>query len=359
MIIPTPYEDELLYSIIARYKAWNGIILDNKAMYDLFRTESRIQNVDLPTHIKAFAQRTGFDIEFLIHEATLFDYYSAFKTKRIREAALSMIQGNTRNRIDNALGIYKSKFMFAKLNYLRFCPECWEEDIKISGESYWRKLHQVPGVVVCPTHQRILHNSKVSNLTRCIDIASKENCFPSKPILNLNERELSLSLEIVKDIQWVFKNYKTIIKYDSLSPEIYLSKIIIENRFIMENIPCYLTTNDRFLGRFKQLYGNNLINEWNLIIDKEWLYKTIFGFINHPSSHILLIHILYGSIENLFQLPDFMDFQSSYHQNKQNWFFSNVSDVYKSEIYSRIESYKSYYAHSKYVDHYEIPDYFN
>lgn len=352
MIIPTPYEDELLCSIVSRYMAWNGTTV-YKAMGDLMGNKHTKLDVYLPVNLKVFAERANLDIEFIIYKTTLFNFFAVFKTSWIRETALSMMLGDQRNEIGVALETHKRSI--AKPEYLRFCPECWEEDIKVSGESYWRRLYQVPGVVICPTHQRILHKSKILNSSPRIDIPSNSNCFPSKPILNLNEWELSLSLEIVKSIQWVFKNYDAIITYGSLSPEIYLSKII-ESELILRYRAVDIMSIGSFLKCFQQFYGEKLLSEWGLTIDKEWLYKTTFGFANHPLSHILLIHFLYGGIKNLYRSPDFHAFQFSYHQEKKNWFLNDDWSYLKSEILRKVQSYKNYSLSHKYKNHYEIPD---
>lgn len=45
---------------------------------------------------------------------------------------------------------------FTQLCYskrLRFCPKCIEYDIRVFGEPYWHRKHQVPGVTVCSIHK--------------------------------------------------------------------------------------------------------------------------------------------------------------------------------------------------------------
>lgn len=45
--------------------------------------------------------------------------------------------------------------------YLRFCGACVKEDCAGAwGEPYWRRVHQVAGVLVCPVHGVILHQSE-------------------------------------------------------------------------------------------------------------------------------------------------------------------------------------------------------
>lgn len=43
--------------------------------------------------------------------------------------------------------------------WLKFCPICVEEDKKQFDYSYLHRLHQVPGVEVCPVHKVFLENS--------------------------------------------------------------------------------------------------------------------------------------------------------------------------------------------------------
>lgn len=38
-----------------------------------------------------------------------------------------------------------------------FCADCVEEDLNFWGVSYWRRSHQLHGIVVCPKHGRALH----------------------------------------------------------------------------------------------------------------------------------------------------------------------------------------------------------
>src|SRR5260370_16965672 len=45
--------------------------------------------------------------------------------------------------------------------WLRFCSRCVEEDRRRFGECYWHRIHQVPGVEICPLHKVWVRNSAV------------------------------------------------------------------------------------------------------------------------------------------------------------------------------------------------------
>lgn len=49
--------------------------------------------------------------------------------------------------------------------YLRFCPECYAEEIRKYGESYWHRIHQTPGVLVCAKHNCQLIESNISTMS--------------------------------------------------------------------------------------------------------------------------------------------------------------------------------------------------
>ena len=38
----------------------------------------------------------------------------------------------------------------------RFCPMCLEADLRLCGEPYWHRVHQLPNVVLCPLHLCVL-----------------------------------------------------------------------------------------------------------------------------------------------------------------------------------------------------------
>ena len=69
--------------------------------------------------------------------------------------------------IEQQLGFGGSKVR--QLNYLRYCPVCYQEDLETLGESYWRTHHQIIGVFYCSKHHVLLKESSVLSTGTGID----------------------------------------------------------------------------------------------------------------------------------------------------------------------------------------------
>src|SRR5699024_4482773 len=52
---------------------------------------------------------------------------------------------------------------------LRYCPSCFNEDLEVLGESYWRRSHQIVGSLYCSKHKVLLKNSSVASTSSGLD----------------------------------------------------------------------------------------------------------------------------------------------------------------------------------------------
>lgn len=66
------------------------------------------------------------------------------------------------------------------VNYLRYCPECIEEDLKFWNFSYWRKSHHFPGVEWCTKHFQPLRSTDFTTILPCYS-APRFDKFHSRP----------------------------------------------------------------------------------------------------------------------------------------------------------------------------------
>jgi len=96
-----------------------------------------------------------YTVERFIDNHTLLPFYSPFCPRMRVEQVREDMGGNNPVGVHGRLGI----LAIPRPNQLRFCPLCAQEDKKQFGESYWHRLHQLPGVEVCPTHAVFLENS--------------------------------------------------------------------------------------------------------------------------------------------------------------------------------------------------------
>jgi hypothetical protein len=151
--LPAPYPDELLYSVIARYIVHVGVKDPITVVVKIFGRKM-IARVGFPgsldkvsEHTWPVWQMTGADIA---NKLTLFPYYSHFLPESDTLQCLEILRSNRCTGLPLKLGLNSSTVKVPKL--LRFCRTCRENDLLKYGETYWRRTHQLAGVLVCPEH---------------------------------------------------------------------------------------------------------------------------------------------------------------------------------------------------------------
>ncbi|MDX7951630.1 TniQ family protein [Lichenihabitans sp. Uapishka_5] len=154
--LPTPYPDELLYGVISRLvtqTGWSG----RMASTQVFGAPLPC-SVDLPGMLDAVAANAGPSLSLtgdgLLRGTTLFPFYAAGAPPAVAaEVACALTSGPGRGA-HARLGLPAQSIK--RPRELRFCPACRDEDLHLLGETYWRRAHQLPGVLACPRHPRML-----------------------------------------------------------------------------------------------------------------------------------------------------------------------------------------------------------
>ncbi len=164
---PSPYEDELMYSWLARYYVYSGYTSAADAYLDLYENKNIRPSVELMNNMVKDAREvlscyaTRDDI---IHKYTMFPEYACFIEPIKRERLLKEYDFTRGNWINNLM-IPASKGE----RYLRYCPVCVEEDRNSIGETYWHRRHQINNIKICVRHCVYLQDSNIvinRNLTR-------------------------------------------------------------------------------------------------------------------------------------------------------------------------------------------------
>lgn len=193
---PKPYDDEIFYSVVARYFEYYGTGGHKELLKALFLSNTITATLDFPSGLKDFCSnvKTGvFREEFIISSHSLFPFYSRFidskKKMRILDS-MSKRSGNIHTRVGINAGV------FSPLQLPRFCRKCYDEDIVSLGESYFRRGHQIPSVPIC-----VKHNVFLEELHIGVNLLNKHYFIPPSVIENYPKLEASINdNRVVKEI---------------------------------------------------------------------------------------------------------------------------------------------------------------
>lgn len=202
---PEIYPDELLYSVLARYHLHVCSRSPKHTLYDLFGEIGVRASVSLQSHLAALSQRIpadrGLSPKKLAHDFTLYFYYTAFEPKPVGECVLTSLMDGPADAVHARLGISASAI--SAPTHLRYCPTCLNDMLLRYGEVYWRRSHQLPGVLVCPEHGTALADSAISQRSsnqHLFIAADQKNCPPVTmlPFWASSLRHVTLLNEIAK-----------------------------------------------------------------------------------------------------------------------------------------------------------------
>ena len=186
------YEDELIYSWIARYYAHSGYTSVADAYQDLYFNKNLRPSVELMNNLidDAKSVMTRYmSLEELIYNHTLFPEYGRFIAPTKRERLVKEADFSRGNWI-NSLMI---PFLTGE-RYLKYCPLCAKEDRDTHGEAYWHRKHQITSINICVKHGVHLQNSEIvrnRNLTR---LKAAEIIIPQETVITECEDEIIMKL---------------------------------------------------------------------------------------------------------------------------------------------------------------------
>lgn len=159
---PTPYPDELWYSVLCRYHVRSGNQTNLTTIKELFpgKTDAVIGSF-FPNNILSEVIRqlpeSFLDVEKTAMEHTLFKYAFRFQPLEKKKEMLKQIR--------DGKSTFPMKLCEAEQKYpkLKLCPLCRKEDMEQYGESYWHLGHQIPLVHICQKHRCALQYYECSS----------------------------------------------------------------------------------------------------------------------------------------------------------------------------------------------------
>lgn len=165
---PSPYPDELLYSVVSRfhlrscncsYKFTTKMLLGTSDFGQCFDSLNNLELISrkLPSGDTSTVMR-------LVMNHTMFPLYRPFSMLHWRDFTTLATRPHNRKclfKIPGGRKWYKRKKssqsyflepIKGEQRFLRFCPECLLFDCGAFGESYWHRSHQIHGLDICHKH---------------------------------------------------------------------------------------------------------------------------------------------------------------------------------------------------------------
>jgi len=305
---PTPYPDELLYSILARYHVRSGNISPKATLRELFGSTTVTATVDLPSHLNALVQNlpplAKHTVESLIQKHTLYPFYAPFlfpdKAGLVRGSMLKHSWGDIHTRA----GIMASSVRTP--TRLRFCPACFREEQEKYGEAYWHRIHQLPGIIVCPAHLTLVQDSSViiraANKHEFV-AASEECCLPTLRQFSYQSNSFKQLIGLAQDVEWLLSNAVT--PEDIASHSGRYKSLLIDARLATAT---GRVRQAELIRRFSSFFGSELLK----LLDSDVSYDSESNWLSnivrkhrktfHPLRHLLLIRFLGHSVTGFFAL---------------------------------------------------------
>ena len=217
---PTPYPDETVHSIFARYCKRVGARAHSIASRAFFGTDCVVP-IELPCRLDGVIGNMpiGHQLtsDLLIDRHTTFPYHGFFLREDRREAVRALMRKAGGVGVKYHLGMTGGAIRSSV--FLRHCPACDAKNRSSYGETYWHRLHQINGVVVCPKHKVFLEETGIfrEEAVRTICNDAESICLAKHPrsIEHFNA-EHGLLLKIAVDANWILNDAKDVPDLDSV-----------------------------------------------------------------------------------------------------------------------------------------------
>lgn len=252
--------------------------------------------IDFPTRLQSLLESladNNYSVEEFINKNTLLPFFEPFlpddKAKVVRR---EMAFSDT-NNIAVRLGIRVKQILLP--NYLRFCPLCAENDRQVYGETYWHRIHQLTGILICPKHLCFLENSLLlrGRESSASFQTAEEFIVLIKPRhVNSENKDHQILLKIAKDAEWLLSQKNLCLGTEVLQQRYF--NLLLQQGFAYYNGNIKHT---KFIQACQDYFPPELFEMVGRLSQKDnWLSALTrsdkAGVTFHPIRHLLLMTFL-------------------------------------------------------------------
>ncbi|MFC5732563.1 TnsD family Tn7-like transposition protein [Cytobacillus gottheilii] len=310
LFFPTPYPDELLFSLCSRYYVRSGNISYKGTLDDLYSNRSLTASISLPSGISSLIKNmppfSKMNEEQVIHQHTLFLFNSAFlpfeRAKTIHTEMCS----------NDGKGVYVRSGLNASAvtqnEFLRYCKDCVQEDRELFGELYWHRNHQISGIHCCLKHYTPLYDSDIkvvgSNKHR-FAIPTLENCSAKKSVLDGVAEKTRL--EYIMHCKKLKKSILQILEQPYVHHPLEWFDQKYRNKLANMGLAYYTgrVKQKDWREYFQTIYSEEVLHLFHSPLrgNQDWLSQIVQKNRKsfHPVRHLLVILALELTIEEIFK----------------------------------------------------------
>ena len=201
---PVPYSEEALYGAFARTGLYLGVASPKALAFKLFGSRSALAVPDLPSRLADVCQwahkEWGLSPVDLLVGHTSLAYHTHLHGRAVFEQYTAALQA-TSSHAHLRLGICAS--VVRGTEWFRLCADCVRYDMAVLGEAYWRRSHQLPGVLVCPLHAARLVETRVPYrpFGRHNFVPASEEVLLGGQEIAVEQRDLDLAQRLARELQ--------------------------------------------------------------------------------------------------------------------------------------------------------------
>lgn len=312
---PPPRHDEDASSLFARGYDYFGRPAQRTVLRQLFGPANTIASLEFPCGLGHFIQALPPNYPLTLHtlfsEHTRLPYYAPFLSKqRVERLKVDMTSNGAVGMLRRA-GLATNRPGAAA--FFRHCPCCDAEDYAQSAERYWHRLHQLPGVEVCPKHEVWLENSNAPVLNRrsrleYISAERSTRTTLARP-LEANSTFTNALLRLAIDSDWLLANGLGVVGRQPANTQ--YAQLLHDRGF--SSYRGKVLDVEKLVTQFTSFYGSRLLAQLGCHIatrvEHSWLIRMVRRQEDrqqHPLQHLLFIQWLDLTAQEFFALPTTM-----------------------------------------------------
>ena len=303
---PLMYDDEIFYSLIARYRRMCGIISKRALIKDYYSAIMGQTFTYLPIHFESIVKNmpptSKVTENYFIMKHTLFPYLTSFVSEQKTKEIYNGMCSGTKQSMLIKNGLCGSTVKFD--NFFKYCPQCCDEDMKSLGETYWRRIHQIPGVLFCEKHRVRLKQSTVVMNDNIIEYTAADEyaCSIEVEEKNVDIRFFEINEKYIEATEYLLnKNVKR--KNLEFIVDFYIDRLR-ERRLASSNGSIYMK---EFLKEFSDFFNQDYLKlmQSSFQIEDETNWLRLFVRKNnknrHVLRHLLLLQFLDVKVEEFYE----------------------------------------------------------